>query len=109
MEEWGVGPLSENDPEFSDLIEATWDRQVRIFNLKFMFDPLLLSGEGRADLAQMGGLVTGVDLEFGPRIPESTDGGPPLHGDVSQVIHFKAFDSVGEWFFFLVPSAFGLF
>ncbi|KAK0707905.1 heterokaryon incompatibility protein-domain-containing protein [Lasiosphaeris hirsuta] len=95
MEEWGFGPLSEDDPSLVDLLETPWDGRVRVFNLKFTFDRLVGAlEESPADPAQMGGMVTGVGLEFGPVTPEAGDEGSSLHNEISQIIRFKAFDSV---------------
>lgn len=92
MEEWGVGPLSDDD--VGDLLDEPWDGKVRIFNLTFQFAPL-----GDASLPhakQMGGVITGMTLEFGPATVARSEDGCALHGDISQIISFKAYDSVGE-------------
>jgi hypothetical protein len=93
-----VGPLSERDPAFAELLHEPWDRRVRISNLSFAFDPLLESPEAKVDAGnglslQRGGMVTGMSLEFGPIAP--TNGSGQLHDHISQVLSFKIFDSVG--------------
>ena len=92
MEEWGVGPLSDNDPEFSDLLSEPWDGRVRIHNLKYTFERLLDTVP--SDPEQMGGMITFMTLEFGPIAPKPFGDEPPLHAEISQIIRFKVFDSV---------------
>lgn len=99
MEEWGVGPLSEKDRLWDELFEVPWDRKVRMYNLAFSFEPLLGSSEMVRDSnnSQRGGMVTGMTLEFGPATRGKTGDGEPLHGDISQVLSFKAYDSIGKF------------
>jgi len=103
MEEWGVGPLSERDPAFADLLDEPWDCRVRISSLKFVFDSFLGSQEAKRDTdvnnpsPQRGGMVTGMSLEFGPVTPSPTDDCAQLHDDISQVLRFKVFDSIGTF------------
>jgi len=99
MEEWGVGPLDEHDMNYFDLLDSPWDGKVRIFNLKFIFDPLLepktSSGYGNIESEQQGGMITAMTLEFGPAPPKVAEDGSSLHGEISQVLRFKAYDSIG--------------
>lgn len=100
MEEWGVGPLDENDDLSSDLLHTRWDGKVRFFNLKFTFNPLLDGGGAAEDesacFKQEAGMVTAMTLEFGPVTPDAAEDGSYLHGEISQILGFKVFDSVGS-------------
>lgn len=107
MEEWGVGPLSGQDPDFVDLLDGPWDRRVRLSKLKFELKPLADHSSSDSTLRQgactsqgarqRGHMVTAMTLEFGPLTPPPPDdGSPPLHGDISQILNFKVFDSTGS-------------
>lgn len=97
MEEWGVGPLSELDPSFAELLDAPWDCSVNIYNLKFLLDSFIEApAESRISTSLQGGVVTGMTLEFGPVTPAAASNDPPLHQDISQILRFKVFDSVGQ-------------
>ncbi|KAK1749897.1 heterokaryon incompatibility protein-domain-containing protein [Echria macrotheca] len=100
MEEWGVGPLEEDNDEFADLLSEPWDGKVRIFNLSFGFvtfsdiDGTHATKGESACSDQRGGMVTSMMFEFGPVTPKAAEDGSVLHGEISQVLGFKVFDSV---------------
>jgi hypothetical protein len=97
MEEWGVGPLSDRDETLEDLLNTTWDGLVRIFNLRFTFQPFPTDSVNEMrKVAQMGGIITCLSLEFGPASAPCDPDGNPLHSEISQIIGFKVYDSIGE-------------
>ncbi|KLU92596.1 hypothetical protein MAPG_11541 [Magnaporthiopsis poae ATCC 64411] len=88
MDERGIGPLSDSD----GLLDEPWDGKVRIFNLIFHLEPLVDAGLPRAK--QMGSVITAMSLEFGPATVARSEDGCALHEEISQIINFKAYDSV---------------
>ncbi len=96
MEEWGIGPLSADDDDFAELLGLRWDRRVKIYNLSFKFEPLAdLAEEKESDALQRGGMVTGMSLEFGPASGATSASDEQAYGEISQIIGFKVFDSIG--------------
>lgn len=88
MYERGIGQLSDDD----GLLDEPWDGKVRIFNLIFHLAPLEDASLPHAK--QMGGVITMMSLEFGPATVARSEDGCALHEDISQIINFKAYDSV---------------
>lgn len=100
MEEWGVGPLTEKEGVFDELLASSWDRKVRIRKLSFVLENTSNSFSTPVDKSpeqvNHNDMVVRLDLEFGPAtLPAAPEGTPP-YGDISQVIGFKIFDSQGE-------------
>jgi hypothetical protein len=97
MEEWGNRPLSENDSFWDYLMDYPWDRKVRISRLSFRFSPLVNSKpEKGLPSSQLGGMITGMSLEFGPATQGIDENGNVLHEHISQVLGFKCYDSIGK-------------
>jgi hypothetical protein len=100
MEEWGVGPLSEKEGVFNELLASSWDRKVRIRNLAFLLENTSNSFstpvDKSPDQVNHNGMVVRLALQFGPAtLPAAPEGTPP-YGDISQVIGFRVFASQGE-------------
>lgn len=86
MEEWGAGPLRQGDGLWDELLSSEWDGEVKIGNVGW-------------DVDNESGMVTSLSLEFGPvkTVLDGPDGEEVRHGEIGQVIGFKAFDSKGTY------------
>ena len=88
MEEWGVGPIREKDGLWDELLEAQWDRKVKIHKVTFSLETATEKLED--------GVVVSLGLEFGPAtafVSEETDF---QYGEIGQALSFKVFDSQGK-------------
>jgi hypothetical protein len=102
MEEWGVGPLSEEEGLWDELFKAPWDRKVKIHKLAFSLKnvsnassmPLDTTAPAKQDDHR--GMVVGFNLEFGPATLLNSPDGTALYGEIGQVLGFKVYDSQGE-------------
>lgn len=100
MEEWGVGPISERDGCWDELLDAPWDRKVKIhkvtFDLKVADHNFAMSPVSTATESLEDGMVTTLAMEFGPAtlfISPQTDF---QCGEISQALSFKVFESQGD-------------
>lgn len=99
MEEWGVGPLRENDGLWDDLFVEPWDQKVKIYQPVFMTEeapnkPFPTAEMGNVDSRMM---VTTLHLEFGPASTVAVSGSNDEYGKISRIVSFKVFDSVGKF------------
>ena len=106
MEEWGVGALSEKEGLWNELFETPWDGIVKIQNARFTFTPFPGSNAGDNSLnsPQLDGVLTRLTLDFGPASTPKGKDDEELHGDISQMLSFKAYSSIGTRTFFMIVS-----
>ena len=100
MEEWGVGQLREKDGLWLDMFDESWDRKVKIHKMAFNIQEV-----GRNSASTSGpigseddhsGMLTSLNLEFGPATQYAFPDGSFKYGEIGQVLRFKAFDSEGK-------------
>jgi hypothetical protein len=99
MEEWGVGPIREKDGLWDELLDAAWDRRVKIHKVAFNLEDIIQSssltsastGSGPADC-----VVVSLGLEFGPATPFVSPETSFIYEEIGQALSFKVFDSQGE-------------
>ncbi|KAF8865683.1 HET-domain-containing protein [Acephala macrosclerotiorum] len=94
MEEWGVGPLSEKNSHWEEMLASRWDGKVKIYDASFSVSHVY--PESRAFTYNTAGqaaetMVIGLSMEFGPLTTPVAAGGQK-HGSISQIINFKVFD-----------------
>jgi hypothetical protein len=88
MEEWGVGPIREKDGLWDELLDAPWNRKVRIHKVTFNL-------ESATEKVQ-DGVVASLGLEFGPATQFVSGETDYQYGEIGQALSFKVFDSRGE-------------
>jgi hypothetical protein len=87
MEEWGVGPIREQEGLWNDILEESWDGKVKIHKAVYsMASPSEDPGENSHTVISLG-------IEFGPLTTFVPRLGSTQHGDIGRVIGFKTFDS----------------
>ena len=93
MEEAGVGVLNETDGLWDDLFGREWDCKVRLTGNRFKFTPFV---DAVGDGVQAGGMVTQLQVEFGPASLPAADDWAEAYGEIRKSVSFKIFDSIGK-------------
>jgi hypothetical protein len=93
MEEWGVGPMRQQDGLWQDMFEASWDGKVKLHNVVFQIAPHLENAHKETST------TISLGLEFGPVTSFVSKNGDIRHGEIGRVISFKVFDSHGKFTF----------
>lgn len=107
MEEWGVGPLSEKDGRWEEMLASIWDGKVKIYDASFSVSDVY--PESRAFTYDTEGqkaetMVVSLSMEFGPLTTPLAVGGKH-HRSIGQIINFKVFDQQGtEYGPYLLPN-----
>ena len=91
MEEWGIGPLREKDGLWDELLDAPWDRKVKIHKVTFNVEAVT---ENAKDIQN--GMIISLGLEFGPATKFVSREPDFQYGEIGQALSFKVFDSQGE-------------
>jgi hypothetical protein len=100
MEEWGFGPITESDGLWDELLDAPWDRKVKIHKARFSLQDIVqtstTSPTSSGITIMEEGMIVTLGLDFGPATlfvsPETNF----QYGEIGQVINFDVFDSQGE-------------
>lgn len=100
MEEWGIGPVRREEGMWDELLDAPWDRKVKIHKVTFEVENTRASPGSQTDStsAQVleDGVVVTLGLEFGPATQFVSLETDFQYGEIGQAISFKVYDSQGE-------------
>ncbi|EPE31036.1 hypothetical protein GLAREA_04003 [Glarea lozoyensis ATCC 20868] len=87
MEEWGVGPIREQEGLWNDILEESWDGKIKIHKAVFSLAPHSEDSSGNPNT------VISLGMEFGPLTTFMPKLGSKQHGDIGRVIGFKTIPS----------------
>lgn len=95
--------ITDGDGEWERVLDSTWDGMLKISRATFQFTPFgsfqmgtrLTFAEDVGSEKQNGGQVTGLSIRIQPANPP-IDADGDLVEDLSKVLHFKVYDSIGK-------------